>query len=939
MSLSRLLPALRARLRARGGTAGLFSRSGLRRAEQDVQRELDLHVELEAQQNIEQGMSPEHATRAARTALGNVPLIREDVRAVWRWRWLDALVRSLAHMLRSLRRTPGFSFGAIGVLALGIGGTAAIFTLIDSVMLRPLPVSDPARLYRIGDGDDTVATGRHGRWGVFSFPLYERLQAGVPEFEDVTAFDWGGTLLSVRRQGAEDAGRPVRAQYVSGSYFSTLGVGAFSGRLFAADDDRPAAPPVVVLSHRIWQGVYGADPSVLGSTLVMEGRPFTVIGVTAPGFFGETVRADPPDIWIPLRQEPLIAGDGSLLDQSISPWLFVIGRLRQDASIAGMAPRLTGILRRWIRYEAGYPANLMPDIVRELSNQTIRVVPAGTGIGLAGLSLKDEYGLSLRILLAVCGLVLVIACANVANLLLARAVARRAQTAVRLALGATRRRIVADALTEGVMLAVAGGAAGLLVAVAVARLLVVLVFQSAEFVPVATTPSLLVLAFTAGLSIVTGVAFGMAPAWFATRTDPIAALRGSGRSIGPHSFRFRTALLIVQLSLSVAVVAGAAMLGRSLQNLHRQDLGYPVQGRVLIGLKRLPSTYAPEQLATLYRDIERRLAGLPGVRGVGLALSNPFYSSWSETVLVAGHPPNPSDEASAAWNRVSADYLQNLGVTLVRGRLFAETDNETTAPVAVVNEAFVSRFFRDDEDPLGQQFGVERPENANTFRIVGIVRDTKFLRSGLREPAGPMFFVSLAQRVDYQTDYRRMVERLSHFAQGILVVTDSQLGGFEPILRRTLAAADPNLTVISVRTMQEQVELSSGREQTVADLAGLFGIVALVLAAVGVYGVTAYLVAQQTNEIGIRMALGADRVKVIRLVLRQAFRRVATGLVLGLPLAVGAVRFMGARLHGVSFWDPFSLIVAAGSVAGFALVAAIIPAGRAAAILPRSALQ
>ena len=923
------------RLRAR--LARLLPWGRRDRVDREVSRELALHLELETRRNIEQGMSPPDAMRAAGAALGNVPLIREDVRAVWCWRRLDALVRSLAHMLRSLRRTPGFSLAAIGVLALGIGGTTAVFTLIDSVMLRPLPVSDPARLYRIGDGDDTIATGRHGRWGLFSFPLYERLKAGAPEFEDVTAFDWGGTLLSVRRQGAE-AARPVRTQYVSGSYFSTLGVGAFSGRLFAADDDRPAAPPVVVLSHRLWQGVYGADPSLLGSTFVVEGHPFTVVGVAAPGFFGETVRADPPDLWIPLQQEPLIAGGGSLLRQSISPWLFAIGRLRDDASIAGMAPRLTGILRRWIQYEAGYPANRMPDIVRELSNQTIRVVPAGTGISLAGLSMKDQYGPSLRILLAICGLVLVMACANVANLLLARAVARRAQTAVRLALGATRRRIVGEALAEGMLLAAAGGATGLLVAVAAARLLVVLVFQNSQFVPITTTPSLVVLAFTAGLSLVAGLAFGIAPAWLATRTDPIEALRGFGRSIGRHSFRFRTALLIVQLSISVAVVAGAAMLGRSLANLQDQDLGYEVQGRVLINLKRLPSTYTPERLSTLYRDIERRLAGLPGVRGTGLALTNPLFSSWSETILVAGHPPNPSDEGSAAWNRVSADYLQNLGVTLARGRLFAETDNETTAPVAVVNEAFVKRFFRHDEDPLGQHFGLERPENASTFRIVGIVRDTKFLRSGLSEPAGPMFFVSLAQRVDYGTDYRRMVERLSHFAQGILVVTDSGPGEIEPILRRTLAEADPNLTIISVRTMQQQIALSSDREQAVASLAGLFAIVSLLLAAVGVYGVTAYMVAQQANEIGIRMALGADRVKVIMLVLRQAFQRVAVGLVLGLPLAVGAVRVMASQLHGVSFRDPLSLAVAAAALAACALVAAIIPAGRAAAIVPMRSL-
>ena len=865
-------------------------------------------------------------------------MIREGVRAVRRRHGIDALVRSLAHMLRSLRRTPAFSLAAVGVLALGTGGTTAIFTLIDSVMLRPLPVSEPARLYRIGDGDDTISTGRHGRWGVFPFPLYERLNAGAPEFEDITAFDWGGTLLSVRRQGA-DAGMPVRAQYVTGSYFSTLGVGAFGGRLFAADDDRPSAPPVVVLSHRLWQGAYGADRSLLGSTLVVEGRPFTVIGVAAPGFFGETVRADPPDMWIPLQQEPMIAGAGSLLRQSISPWLFVIGRLRGDASIDGLAPRLTGILRRWIRYEAGYPANRMPDIVRELSNQTIRVVPAGTGIGLAGLSVRDRYGLSLQILLAICGLVLAIACVNVANLLLARAVARRAQTAVRLALGATRRRIVGEALAEGMLLAAAGGAAGLLVAVAFARLLVVVVFQNSQYVPVATTPSLVVLAFAAGLSILTGIVLGIAPAWFATRTEPMDALRGAGRGIGPDSFRCRRVLLIVQLALSVAVVAGSTMLGRSLANLQQQDLGYEVHDRVLIDLKRLPSTYAPERLSTLYRDVERRLARLPGIRGAGLALTNPLFSSWNETILVAGHPPNPNNEASAAWNRVSADYLQNLGVTLVRGRLFAETDGETTAPVAVVNEAFVKRFFRDDEDPLGQHFGLERPENASTFRIVGIVRDTKFLRLGLSEPAGPMFFVALAQRIDYPTDYRRMVERLSHLVQGIVVVTDSGPGDLEPMLRRTLAAADPNLTIISVRTMRQQIELSSARQRTVATLAGLFAIVALVLAGVGVYAVTAYMVGQQTNEIGIRLALGADRVDVIRLILRRAVGRVAVGLVLGLPLAVGAARFMASQLYGVPYWDPVSLAVAAGSLGACALVAASIPAGRAAAILPMRALQ
>jgi predicted permease len=852
---------------------------------------------------------------------------------------MNLLMASIPYAARQFWVSRMFTAAAVLTLALGIGGTTAIFTLIDAVMLRSLPVGDPARLYRIGDGDDTTAEGRHGRWGIFSFPLYERLKTGTPEFEDITAFGSAGSRLSVRRQGKADAAKPLRAEYATGTYFSTLGVGAFAGRVFAADDDRPGAAPVVMLSHHAWQEAYGADPAAVGSTFVVEGHPFTVIGVTSPGFFGATVRSNPPDIWIPLQQEPMIAGDGSLLHQSISPWLFVIGRLRRDAEVAGMAPRLTGILHQWIQYDAGYPSNWMPDIMRDLPKQTVAVVPAGAGIGLAGLSAKEQYGPSLQILLAICLLVLVIACANVANLLLARAVTRRAQTAVRLAIGATRRQIIAEALTESLLLAVAGAVAGLLVAIGAARLLVGLAFRSAQFVPITTTPSLLVLTFAIGLALVTGIVFGAAPAWFATRTDPADALRGSGGRTSHHASRARTALLILQATLSVVLVADATMLARSLANLQHQEFGYAVEERVAVGLNRLPGTYALPRLSALYRDIEQRLGRLPGVRGSGLALYNPLTSNWSQTILVAGHSPNLRTESGASWDRVSAEYLQNLGVATVRGRAFTPADNETTAPVAVVNEAFVKRFFKGDEDPIDQHFGIELPETANTFRIVGIVRDAKFVRSGLNRPARPMFYVPLAQYVDYKNDQLKLVELLSHFVQGIMLVTGAPPGELEPVLRRTLAEADPNLTITNVRTMQQQIDLSFDRERAVVSLAGLFGIVSLVLAAVGVYGVTAYMVAQQTKEIGIRMALGADRAKVIQLVLGRAFQRVVAGLVVGLPLAVGAARLMAAQLYGVSVWDPVALTLAAGSLAGCAFFAAIIPAVRAAAISPMSAVR
>jgi predicted permease len=844
---------------------------------------------------------------------------------------------SVRYAIRQFRQAPIFSVAAVLTLALGIGGTTAIFSLIHAVMLRSLPVSEPDRLYRIGDGDNCcVEGGPQDRWGMFSYPLFERLKAETPEFEEVAAFQAGGARVSVRRQGVDTSARALRSEYVTGNYFATLGVNAFGGRVFTPEDDTPASPPVVVLSHHAWQSSYGADPSVVGSNFVIDGHPFTVIGVAAPGFFGETLRGDPPDVWIPVQQEPTLAGGSALLHQPVSAWLRVIGRLRPGASVEGMAPRLTEVLRQWIVHDSGYPPNWMPDVVRRLPQQVINVVPAGAGVG----EMKEEYGRSLQILLAVCGLVLLIACANVANLLLVRAVARRGQTAIRLAMGATRRQIVTEALVESVLLALAGCVAGLVVAVGASRLLLALAFSSSQFLPISTSPSPMVLAFAFGLALATGIMFGAAPAWFATRTDPVDALRGAGRSSGDHSSFARKALLVVQATLSVVLIAGAAMLGRSLNNLEHQDFGYMVDGRVVVSLNRLPSSYTPEKLAAVYRQVEERLNRLPGVRGSGLALYNPLTDNWGELILVDGHPaPKMGEQAGASWNRVTADYLQNFGIPVVGGRAFTRGDNETTEPVAVVNESFVRRFFRSDEDPLDQRFGLDLPENARTFRIVGIVRDAKFAGWGLNRQARPMFFVPLAQYVNYANDLMQRIERQSHFVGGMMLVTDASPGALEPMLTRALAELDPNLTITSVRTMRQQVALSFDQERAVASLAGLFGVIALLLAAVGLYGVTAYSVAQRTNEIGIRMALGADRTRVMDLVLRTAFARALMGLVLGVPLAVGAGRLISAQLYGVTYWDPLALAIAAVALTTCAFFAAIIPAGRAASISPIRALR
>jgi predicted permease len=382
------------------------------------------------------------------------------------------------------------------------------------------------------------------------------------------------------------------------------------------------------------------------------------------------------------------------------------------------------------------------------------------------------------------------------------------------------------------------------------------------------------------------------------------------------------------------------MLARSLDNLENQDFGYETGDRVLVAINRPPSSYSIERLTALYRTVEERLERIPGVRAAGLALYNPLTDNWGEMVLVAGKPlPSPSQQVGSSWDRVSANYLQDLGVKLVRGRYFTPQDDGNSELVAVVNEAFVRRFFTPEEDPLDRRFGLNVPENVNTFRIVGVVRDAKFAGFALDQPARPMFYVPLAQNVNYAQPIMQRVEMQSHFVQGLLLVTDLPAGALEPAVKRALAEADPDLTVRSVRTLEEQVARSFDQQRAVASLAGLFGVVALVLAAVGLYGVTAYTVAQRTNEIGIRMALGADRTNVVGLVLTHAFRRVIAGLVLGLPLAVGAGYLLSAQLYGVNFWDPLALGVGTIALAVCAFFAAIIPARRAASIAPIRALR
>jgi predicted permease len=833
-----------------------------------------------------------------------------------------------------MRLSPVFTLTAMLTLALGIGATTAIFSLIYSVMLKSLPVVDPASLYRVGAGSDCcVEGGPQDEWGLYSYPLYLRVKSETPEFEQLAAFQAAVVPFSVRRGERDNTAKPLRGEFVSGNYFNTFGIQAFAGRTIGPSDDQASAPPVAMLSYRAWQQQYSSDPSVVGSTFVVNGHPFTISGIAPPGFFGETLRSNPPELWLPLQQEPMVNAQSSLLKQSISGWLRIIGRLKPGASIEGVGPRLTGILRQWMVHDSGWPGEFMPVIVKSLPRQQIQVIPAGAGVE----TMKADYGDSLHILLTVCCLVLMIACANIANLLLARGAARRSQTSVRLALGASRKRLIRQSFTESVVLSVLGGIAGVAIAYLGVKLVVALAFHSAQFVPIDAKPSLPVLAFAFGLSLLTGIVFGTAPAWFTSRGNPVEALRGVNRSTRDSATLPQKVLVVVQATLSIVLLAGAGLLTRSLRNLEHQSFGFETDHRISIVMNEPPASYTEPQLDALDRALQTRLAQIPGVQRVGLALYTPYIDNWGEAIVPEGHGvPQIDDSSNASWDRVSPGYLETMGQPILRGRGIREEDTATTRSVAVVNEAFAKHFFP-GEDAIGKHFGLDLPEYNTAFEIVGIVRDAKYISPS--RPARPMLFAPLAQHIAYAQPVMALVEHHSHYITGAVLELKGSVEGLEAQVRKAFSEVDPDLTIISMQSMQQQVDANFDQQRAVAQMTGLFGILALVLAAVGLYGVTAYTVERRTSEIGVRIALGADRSNVVRLVLRGAFRQVLIGLALGIPISIAAGHLMAAQLYQVKSWDPIVLAFSIAALGFCALIASIIPAQRAASINPVQALR
>lgn len=843
---------------------------------------------------------------------------------------MGTLTADLKLAARRLTTNPGFALIAIVTLALGLGVNTAIFTVIHAVMRQQLPVAHAQDLYRLGnEGDCCVNSGLQDNYSLFSTRLYEHLRdTAGSSFTALTAFQANVTPVAVRRAGAEVT-ESLPASFVSATYFHTLGVSPAAGRLLEPADDEPGAAPVFVVSYRTWMQRLSGDPSAIGATFLVGGRAMTLAGVTAPSFYGDTVRPEPAGVWLPLGQEAAIRGAGALADRRGSNWLYALGRLAPGVTPEQASAALTGALHQFLLAESIAD----PNDREELARQFVPVQAAPGGIDL----LAERFQQPLTVLFVMSIVVLLIAAANLANLMLARA--DRGQAAIRVSLGASSGRLVRQSLTEGVLLAVAGGLVGLIVALAATRAIVSLAFPAAGFLPLDVQPGFGVLAFSLVLTILTGVLFSSAPAWAMSRTDPIDALRGAGRGGSQRSFVPRRALVVIQVALSMVLLTGAGLLTESLRRLEDQTLGFDPENRLVLRVDPPALADEPQRLFTVYDRMIERLERIPGVARATYAMYSPMEgNNWSSYISIAGRPVDPDQRPGSSWNRVGPRYFETTGTRIVRGRAFDERDTPTSARVAIVNEAFVRRHFDEGADPIGQRFGIGDASHASDYEIIGVSADVKY--TAVTRPTFAMVFLPLQQMIDYGDDVgSASVQTRSLAARSVILQTTGSVPNLESAVRAAFAQSHPDLTLIRMLPMTEQVSGNFGLNRLLARLTSAYGILALALATLGVYGVTAYGVAQRKREIGIRMALGARPGRVTTDVLRGALGQTIVGLLIGVPAALGAVSVVSTFLYQVEARDPRVLVTAILVLIASAIAAGVAPARRASRINPIEALR
>lgn len=887
-----------------------------RRVEADLADEMEFHREMTA--------------RAGRNNFGNTLRLREQAYEAWGWLWLEQIGQDVRYALRQLKRTPGFTATAVLTLALGIGANAAIFTLVDAIMMRTLPVTDPKTLVRLGDTSDCCVNGgavTNGDYSLFSTEVYERLRKYVPEFEQLAAIQAGFPYrpVVVRRDGTQEKARSVMGEFVSGNYFETLGLKPAAGRLLFDSDDAKGAPMVAVMSHAAWKRDYATDGSVIGTTFWVNTKAVTLVGIAPEGFFGDRLSSAPPDFYFPIETHAVISDAPYVYDPD-TRWLYLIGRVKPGTQLLPLQEKVSGLVRQWLKETKIFATELD----KNLPEKTHVVLTSG-GAGIQDL--REQYESNLQLLMGASALVLLVACANIANLLLVRGMRRKIEISLRTALGAAHGRIVRQLLTESVVLAGFGGAVGLGVAYLGAQALLKLAFPGSEAITIDAHPSPPVLGFACGLSLLTGILFGIAPAWMASQTDPADALKSGTRGTTTGASLLQRGLVVLQAALSLVLLVGAGLFAQSLGKLQRTDLKLDSKNRYIVHINPQGAGYTPHQLEALYRTIEQRFHELPGISKVGICNYTPMEeNNWSNSIQVQGEPYTGHD---ASFIKANAEYLDSVGTHVVMGRGIGPQDVPGAPTVAVVNETFVKDFFPNGENPIGRHFGAPGPDSTGDFEIVGVVEDTVY--TTVRWKDHRMYFVSIIQRPPSANN--PIDEDLSLYAGALVLDTQWPVNNMAELARKTLTDINPNLAVVKFQTFDQQIADRFNHDRLVARLTAMFGVLALLLATVGLYGVTAYTVTRRTSEIGIRMALGARPADVIAMVMRGAVGQTILGLAIGIPAALLCARFAESQLYEIKGVNAAVMSVAILVLALASLLAGVIPARAAAGTEPAHTLR
>jgi predicted permease len=883
------------------------------RLQRDLHDELTYHIDMAIEDKIAAGIDPGEARYQALRELGNATAFKERSHRMFSFPRLETVLQDLRYALRGLRKSPAFTVVAVLSLALGIGANTAIFSVLDALLLKPLPVRHPEQLVTLMRVDPARGSADN-----MSYPMFEKYRGLKQIFADMSALWHGRVYVTINGPGGGPEPGFLRIGLVSGSYFSMLGVNASAGRVFTADDDRiPGDHPVAVISYRYWDRRFARAGDVVGRTLTIANTTYTIVGVATKGFTGEVI-TDPADLWVPMAMESQVWTDRpGLLTHPASMWMNAIARLQDGVTATQAQPLLQVTFQQLMRERAG--AGASPQALQLLAQQHMELQPAGNGFAVQ----REFLGQPLKVLMVVVLLVMAIACANIANLLLARSAGRQREIAVRLSIGAGRWRIARQMLTESLLLATMGGALGLLMARWGTNILLAMAASGRLPVNLEIHPDLRVLGFTAGLCLLTGILFGLAPASNASRVSLGSALseRGAGSGGAMERFSLGKVLVVSQVALSLLLLIGAGLFTRTLANLKSQDLGFAREHVLLFWISPANNT-SGARLAKLFETAQARISALPGVVSASPS-RNGLLSGFVgiRQVSVEGYAPKSDEDMGAQWSLVAPQFFATIGMRLLLGRDFNGQDSEKSPRVAIVNETMVRDFFQ-GRNPVGKRFALGADEG---IEIVGVVQDSKYF--SLRDQNVRMVYLPFRQD-------------LGHLISMCLAVrTQGSLPGLAGRIREEVLSIDSGLQIPHIDTIGEQVDATLVEERLITVLSGFFAVLAVLLASLGLYGVMAYRATRRTNEIGIRMALGATRGQVLGMVLKQSLGLVAVGIAIGVMATLGVTRLISSLLFGVKPADPVTIGGGALLMVVVAAVAAFLPARRAARVDPMTALR